>query len=332
MRLKKHIINSFVLPTGLIFLTAGIIFLFIDDTRPAGITLIAVSVLFVSASYIVMPRLLKPLKTIEEAISSLELNGQIDENSSSVADREPLIISLKNISERIGSQEKQLQKEKLRRLRSVIDGQDRERQRLARELHDSLGQSLIAVRLQLESTEKPGLSQVRTAIDLSKGMIDQAIDEVRRISNDLQPAALDELGLETALRTRIMELAAIAGIDATVESHGSLSRLEKKSKIYLYRIAQEAVTNIIKHARATEMTISLSRNEQTVSLSVSDNGKGFILDPTSYAHRNGIQNMRERASLLEGTFTIESAPKAGTQINVTIPYKRNEGDDKNITG
>jgi signal transduction histidine kinase len=332
MRLKKQLINRFVLSPGIIFFFAGMIFLLSGDMKPTGIALFSAGLLIMIAGFIIIPKMIKPLSRVELAIESLEKGNPLPSEAIAVTENEPLLGSLQRISERIGIQEKELQDEKLRRLRSVIDGQDRERQRLARELHDSLGQSLIAVRLQLESTEKPGISQVRAAIDVSKGMIDQAIDEVRRISNDLQPAALDELGLESALRTRTMELAAIAGITATFECNGSIERLAKKSKIYLFRIAQEAITNTIKHARATEMAASIARNDQTVILTLTDNGKGFMIDPKSYAHRNGIQNMRERASLLGGTFTIESAPKAGTRITVTIPYKRNEGDDKNFTG
>lgn len=332
MRLKKQLINRFVLPPGVIFSVAGMIFLLSDNLKPTGIALLSAGLLIMIAGFIIIPKTIEPLSKVELAIESLEKGNPLPSEAIAVTENEPLLGSLLRISERIGIQEQELQDEKLRRLRSVIDGQDRERQRLARELHDSLGQSLIAVRLQLESTEKPGISQVRAAIDVSKGMIDQAIDEVRRISNDLQPAALDELGLETALRTRTMELAAIAGINATFECKGSIERLEKKSKIYLFRIAQEAITNIIKHARATDMKVAIARNDQTVHLMVTDNGRGFTIDPKSYAHRNGIQNMRERASLLGGTFTIESALKAGTCITITIPYKRNEGDDKNSIG
>lgn len=331
-RLKKQLINQFVLPAGILFIVAGLLFLAVLHEPSAGVAFIIASILIISAGYLYFPTLLSPVRRVEEAIEKLEKGEAPSDVQTSVQPGEPVLDSLCRIWEKMRLQELKLQEEKLRRLRSVIDGQDQERHRLARELHDSLGQSLIAVRLQLESAEKPGTSQVRAAVDVSKGMIDQAIDEVRRISNALQPAALDEFGLETALRTRVMEMAAVAGIETTFSSNGSVERLEKKSKIYLYRIAQEAITNIVKHARATSMEVELTRNDQTVTLKVSDNGRGFVIDPVSFSHRNGIQNMRERASLLAGTFSIESAPKAGTKIIVTIPYKRNEGENKNPAG
>ncbi len=332
LKLKKQLFNQFVLPTCILFIIAGVVFLVFFDLGIAGIALILAALVLFLAGLILIPKVLSPVSLVEKAVDSLENGNQNLISESAPLKEEPILMSLGRISKKIEIQEKKLQEEKLRRLRSVIDGQDQERHRLARELHDSLGQSLIAVRLQLESADKPGISQVRAAVDMSKGMIDQAIDEVRRISNALQPAALDEFGLETALRTRVVEMAAIAGIDSSFTCNGSVERLEKKSKIYLYRIAQEAITNIIKHARATKMEVELNRIDQNVTLRISDNGKGFVIDPISFAHRNGIQNMRERASLLAGTFTIESVPKTGTRIIVTIPYKRNEGENKNSAG
>ena len=332
LRLKKQLYNQFVLPTAILFIIAGVVFLVVLHQDIAGVALISAAMVLVISGLLVIPIALSPVSVVEKAVDSLENGNQNVITESAPLKEEPILMSLGRISEKIEIQEKKLQEEKLRRLRSVIDGQDQERHRLARELHDSLGQSLIAVRLQLESADKPGVSQVRAAVDMSKGMIDQAIDEVRRISNALQPAALDEFGLETALRTRVVEMAAIAGIDSSFACNGSVERLEKKSKIYLYRIAQEAITNIIKHARATKMEVELNRIDQTVTLRISDNGKGFVIDPINFAHRNGIQNMRERASLLAGTFNIESVPKAGTRIIVTIPYKRNEGENKNSAG
>lgn len=331
-RLKKQLIFRVILPSAAILIIAGVLLSAFKDLPATGAVLVLTGLMAGISGILIVPRILKPVAEAEKAVESLENRKCLSDKAVSGQTEDPLLQSLYHISERIESQEKKIQDEKLRRLRSVIDGQDSERQRLARELHDGLGQSLIAARLQLESCEKPGISHVRSAVDASKNMIDQAIEEVRRISNALQPAALDEFGLETALRTRVMEMAAIAGIKATFECNGSIERLAKKSKIYLYRIAQEAITNIIKHARATEMTVTITREDQLVRLTVADNGKGFIIDPKSYAHRNGIQNMRERASLLSGNFTVESAPDTGTKIIVTIPYTRNDGYDKNTLG
>lgn len=238
----------------------------------------------------------------------------------------------RDVSEVMIKQQRELKEERYQRLRSVIDGQDHERQRLSRELHDGLGQSLIAAKLQLENAGSLGHSQMRASIDVTKGMIDQTIDEVRRVSNALMPAALNEFGLVTALRSRCEEMANASGVQLILESEGNIDRLEPRSKTYLYRIAQEAITNTIKHARASKLNLLLKRSGSEVIMKVTDNGKGFIFDPLSFAHRNGIQNMRERVALLHGHIDFQSEPDKGTQITVTIPYKTGNGKNQNHPG
>lgn len=240
--------------------------------------------------------------------------------------------TLTSIFQRIRKQENELQREKLRRLRSVIDGQDQERNRLSRELHDGIGQSLIAVKLQLENAETQNYSMMRAGIDSAKNMIDITIEEVRRVCNALLPAALNEFGIVSTLRALSSELGSLAGFKAVFENEGSLDRMSKKSQIYLYRIAQEALNNIAKHARATQVVMKLSRVNNIVTLEVSDNGKGFIFDPVSFAQRNGLQNMRERTHLLDGEFIVNSQPGKGTIIKVSIPYDTGNGKDQTDIG
>jgi signal transduction histidine kinase len=234
---------------------------------------------------------------------------------------------LASIFERIRKQEDDLQHEKLRRLRSVIDGQDQERNRLSRELHDGIGQSLIAVKLQLENAETQNYSMMRAGIDSAKSMIDLTIEDVRRVCNALLPAAFNEFGIVSTLRALCSEMASLAGFAAVFENEGSLERMSKKSQVYIYRIAQEALNNIAKHARATHVTMKIKRSNNIVTLEVSDNGKGFNFDPVNFAHRNGLQNMRERTNLLQGDFTINSEPGVGTTIKVSIPYNTANGKD-----
>ncbi len=240
--------------------------------------------------------------------------------------------TLTNIFDRIRTQENELHTEKLRRLRSVIDGQDQERHRLSRELHDGIGQSLIAIKLQLENAETLNYSMMRAGIDSAKNMIDTTIEDVRNVCNALMPAALNEFGIVSTLRALSSELGALAGFTSVFENKGSLDRMSKKSQVYLYRIAQEALNNIAKHARASQVTLKLKRDNNIVTLEVTDNGKGFIFDPVSFAQRNGLQNMRERTQLLKGEFTIKSEPGNGTTILVSILYNTFNGKDQTDFG
>ena len=244
----------------------------------------------------------------------------------------PLYEVLNIIVKRIRKQEDELQREKIRRLRSVIDGLDQERNRLSRELHDGIGQSLIAVKLQLENAETQNYSMMRAGIDAANNMIDLTIEDVRNVCNALLPAALNEFGIVSTLRSLCSELGSLAGFDAVFENTGSLDRMSKKSQVYLYRIAQEALNNIAKHARATQVTMKLNRIDNIVTLEVTDNGKGFIFDPVSFAQRNGLQNMRERTQLLQGEFIINSKPGNGTTIKVSIPYNTDNGKDQTDFG
>jgi signal transduction histidine kinase len=322
-RLNKHHYFNFVLPQLLISL---ILLIAIIGVTGFGLPTLVV-ILFVSSLIYINSRIFSNILQLRNTLENIEqgLVEGIDSDPKGIfAELNGL---LSTIFERIRKQEDDLQLEKLRRLRSVIDGQDQERNRLSRELHDSVGQSLIAVKLQLENAETMNYSMMRAGIDSAKSMIDSTIEEVRRVCNALMPAALNEFGIISTLRALCSEMASLAGFTVEFENEGSLDRISKKSQVYLYRIAQEALNNIAKHSRATHVIMKLNRINNIVTLEVSDNGKGFNFDPINFALRNGLQNMRERTNLLQGEFTINSQPGFGTTIKVSIPYNTGNGKD-----
>jgi signal transduction histidine kinase len=327
-RFIKQLYLNFVLPT---FLISGLLLSLL--VWKAGFGLISLLAFFLFLVMIfISNRTIIHINHLRNNLVKIE-NGSIttiDIKGKGVFTE--LNINLINIFQRIRKQEDELQQEKIRRLRSVIDGQDQERNRLSRELHDGIGQSLIAVKLQLENAETQNYSMMRAGIDSAKNMIDLTIEEVRRVCNALLPAALDEFGVVSTLRALSSELGSLAGFNAEFENEGSLDRMSKKSQVYIYRIAQEALNNIAKHARATHVHLKLKRADNIVTLEVSDNGKGFIFDPVSFAQRNGLQNMRERTQLLQGEFIINSKPGSGTTIKVSIPYNTGNGKDQTDFG
>jgi signal transduction histidine kinase len=321
-RIRKQFFQYFVLPTAIFLLAFGFVCLIGHTRSIILISLLVCLLLWGLVCILLLKKLVSSYSEVETALECLNRGEEvIHTKKMSLHYFSTFITSLKEISKRMKQQQDELEKEKVQRLRSMIDGQDKERQRLSRELHDSIGQSLIAVKLQLENAGAHSHSQMRASVDIVKEMVDQTIDEVRRVTNALMPAALNEFGLITALRTRLDEMGNAAGIKVLFESSGSNDRLDDKSKTYLFRIAQEAMANVIKHARATEMKINLSKEQEEVVLCIADNGKGFIFDPSCYMHRNGILNIRERVALLNGTFELKSQPNEGTIIRVTIPYK-----------
>jgi signal transduction histidine kinase len=327
-RFKKQLYLNFVLPLLLISIILCSIFIW-----EAGICVSSVLALLLFLVLIINSiRIVNHIFYLRNNLLNVEEGSfsPIDIKGNSIFAQ--LNQMLTNIFFRIRKQEEEIQREKIRRLRSVIDGQDQERNRLSRELHDSIGQSLIAVKLQLENAETQNYSMMRAGIDSAKNMIDYTIEDVRRVCNALLPATLDEFGIVSTLRALCSELSSIAGFKAVFENDGSLDRMSKKSQIYLYRIAQESLNNITKHARATHVIMKLLRSNNIVTLEISDNGKGFIFDPVSFAQRNGLQNMRERTNLLQGEFIIDSKPGTGTTIKVSIPYTIGHGKDQTDFG
>jgi len=324
----KQLYFNFVFPT--LFISLLLLIVLAWET---GAGLSSAIVLFLVAVLIfISMRTANHIYSLRNNLINIEKGSFINIQSKGNGIFAELNHTLTNIFQRIRKQEEELQREKLRRLRSVIDGQDQERNRLSRELHDGIGQSLIAIKLQLENAETQNYSMMRAGIDSAKNMIDITIEEVRRVCNALLPAALNEFGIVSTLRALCSELGSLAGFKAVFEIEGSLDRMSKKSQIYLYRIAQEALSNIAKHARSTQVTMKLRRENNIVTLEVSDNGKGFIFDPVSFALRNGLQNMRERTDLLDGEFSINSQPGNGTTIKVSIPYTTENGKDQTDIG
>lgn len=329
----KQLIWVFVLPNvGLISVFTLVLLNWHSSPVLAWVLLISIPA-FLLMNFAALRYFSRSYKKLESVIRSLDTGKSL---TNETFDSDPsfggIISDLNKVSLHLDKQQEELRQAKIISLRSVIDGQDIERQRLSRELHDGIGQSLIAVKLQLENAGSQSHSHMRASTDVAMGMIDQTIDEIRRVTNALLPAALNEFGLVTALRTRCEEMANAAKIELAFEHSGSVDKLENKSKTYLYRIAQEAITNTIKHARASKLTVKLQLTGQEVILVVSDNGKGFIFEPTTFAHRNGIQNIRERIALLNGSFEMNSKPDHGTTLRVTIPYQIVNGKNTNHSG
>lgn len=226
------------------------------------------------------------------------------------------------MSEQIHDKEKLLQKEKNRRMRAAFDGQDTERQRLARELHDGLGQSLIAQKLRLESFAQVDSEQDNEMVRELKVCADQLVDEVRRISNALMPAQLHQFGLVAAIRQHCEEVGRLGMMEVNFEASGDFNILSRKKKVYIFRMVQEALNNVIKHSGAGIVNIDLARNRDQLYLSIADDGKGF--DKDKICHGNGLHNLKDRVELLMGTISIRSETGKGTAVEIQIPYK----DDK----
>lgn len=203
--------------------------------------------------------------------------------------------------------------------RARIDGQDMERQRLSRELHDGLGQWMVAARFRLESTDCLRPEVNRQQIAEIKKMMDNIIEEIRRISNNLMPGVLQEFGLESALHAIARETGNAGKLSVKLNINTPLEGFTADYQLYLFRIIQEAVNNILKHAKATEASIDIHQTNNSIILIIQDDGKGFNLQQDNLFQGNGLFNMRERTHLLGGEMILKSRPGGGTSLYFNLP-------------
>src|SRR6056297_4348662 len=223
----------------------------------------------------------------------------------------------------INIRERRLADAKLKRLtQRVFDAQEEERGRVARELHDGISQILVGVRYALDTAKRRlSMADARASENLDRGIehLSGAIQEVRRISRDLRPGALDDLGVGPAIKALGEDFGTRTGIEVEFETVVFRNRLDDEAKIAMYRVAQEALTNVERHARASTVVIDVRGHKKGATLRISDDGCGIDhAQSTTPAAGLGLRNMQERIEQLDGTLRILSA-KSGTVIEATVP-------------
>ena len=212
--------------------------------------------------------------------------------------------------------------------RQLLKAQEEERRRIARELHDEIGQSLTAVRINLQrAMTSPDPSSTSSYLRESDELIDQVLQQVRHISLDLRPSMLDDLGLVASVRWQLDRTARLAGFVGHFTANPPEIRLPPEMETECFRIAQEALTNVVRHAGARQVDVALSRHGERLDLIVHDDGAGFDV---AAAHRHaarggslGLLGMQERAALLGGRITIEAGPGLGTKVHLRVPLAAN---------
>ena len=207
-------------------------------------------------------------------------------------------------------------------LRRVVAGQELERKRLARELHDETGQALTSILLGLRSIEESSKETARAPRGRARAARDRGRDAARRPSprRRAQPKALDDFGLVPALERLAETFAEQTDVDVHLQAVLGQDRLPAEIETALYRIVQEALTNVVKHAQASTVSVVLTRKGQSVVAVVEDDGRGF--DPTQTRDEGlGLVGMRERIALLDGRVTVESSERGGTTVVVEVPVR-----------
>jgi two-component system sensor histidine kinase UhpB len=208
-----------------------------------------------------------------------------------------------------------LEQERRESGRRVLAAQEAERVGIARDLHDEVGQLLTGVLLQLDAMAS-ATPAARADVDEAKEAVRRALDEVRRISRELRPEMLEHLGLESALTELATSFARHSGISVERQFDSALPDLSPETELAVYRIAQESLTNVARHANATRVEIALDAGHDSVVLRVTDDGRGFDGPPRE---EGGLRSMRERALLVGGALAITQTADDGAQVRLEVP-------------
>jgi two-component system, NarL family, sensor histidine kinase UhpB len=211
-----------------------------------------------------------------------------------------------------------LEEERRESGRRALEAQEAERLRISRGLHDEVGQILTGVLLQLGSLADVGAAQRASGLEEAKQATRQALEEVRRIAHELRPATLEHLGLLSALTELTTKFTDLSGIAIDRRFDPDLPPLSPETELAIYRVAQESLTNVARHAEASRVEVSLEKGFESVVLRIVDDGHGFDVDALPSGH-GGLRGMRERAVLIGGALAIKKGRTGGVEIRLEVP-------------
>jgi len=216
--------------------------------------------------------------------------------------------------------------EQLRNLsRQVLQAQEDERKRISRELHDVIAQTLTGINIRLATLKKSGRHSPKDFehdIELTQKLVENSVNIVHQFARELRPAVLDDLGLIPALHTFMKSFTTQTGIHVHLTAFAGLEKLAPAGRTILYRVAQEALTNVSRHAQASCVEVTIQKVANGICMKIHDNGKSFDVDRLLQGKggkRLGLLGMRERLEMVGGRFRIASAPDQGTTVTAEIP-------------
>lgn len=223
--------------------------------------------------------------------------------------------------------ESQAMQKKLRQLtRQIISAQENERKEISRELHDEVVQTLVGINVALAALGKGatiGARRLKAKIARTQRLVEHSVSAVHRFARELRPAVLDDLGLIPALHAYSTNLAARKRLKIQLTAFGGVEAMGGAKRTVLFRVAQEALTNVARHAQATEVRLTITEIAGAIRMEISDNGRSFAVRETLLAKnrkRLGLLGMKERIEMVGGRLTIESSPGRGTTVRAEIPF------------
>jgi two-component system sensor histidine kinase UhpB len=278
--------------------------------RELGI-LAAALVVMVLANLLVTQRLVAPLEQLVRVMREVDLLKPGSRVSVGGAPSEAT-----ELAETFNAMLDRLETEREDSMRRVIGAQEAERLRIAQELHDEIGQNLTAALLQLARVRKKAGPDLEAEVSAATETVRSNLDDLRRIAQRLRPQALDELGLTSALSQFSARLSAQVGLEIEAHLDSHLPALTREEELVIYRVAQEALTNVVRHAGATRSELALERGPDRLTLRVADDGRG--IDGRGEM-TGGIRGMHERAALIHADLTVGARAGGGTEVVLHVP-------------
>jgi two-component system sensor histidine kinase UhpB len=277
--------------------------------RAQAVTVLASLAVVLIANAVLLRRALAPLERLAQRMEHVDLlrpGQRLEVDRDDEISR--VVVSFNRMLDR-------LERERRESGRRVLAAQEAERVGIARDLHDEVGQVLTGVLLHLDSIAVSAPS-LREDISDAKESVRRALDEVRRISSELRPEMLEHLGLVSALTELTARFGRATGTQVDREFEAELPELGPDAELAVYRIAQESLTNVARHAGATRVTVALERDHDRLVLRVVDDGRGFAGEPPEHG---GLRSMRERAVLIGAALTVKPASPRGVEVRLEVP-------------
>jgi two-component system, NarL family, sensor histidine kinase UhpB len=275
-------------------------------------------VVMLAIELLLLRRALAPLRHLSEQMEAIDLRrpqNRLTLTGTEVAEISTFVTTFNGMLDRLAD-------ERLEVARAALGGQEAERLRTARELHDEIGQSVTAVALQVERMSTAKAPPTTEQLDEVARRLKETLDDIRRIVRRLRPEALDDLGLVNALIALSSRIARQTETLIERRLSGELPPLSAEQELVIYRVAQESLTNVVRHAEASTARIALEPGDGQVTLTVADDGRG--MERGGEAITTGIEGMRERAMLVGASLEIDSRPGAGTRVRLVVPVEAGE--------
>jgi signal transduction histidine kinase len=261
-------------------------------------------------------------RTVELAASNLELSLEITQRKTAEA-------ALKKSEHHYSKllEHSEVMQEQLRQLsRQILLAQEEERKEISRELHDVIAQTLTGINVRLAALKKEAALNTQSLdrnIARTQRLVEKSVDIVHRFARELRPAVLDDLGLIPALHSFVKTFSKRTHLHVELKAFAGVEQLDIAKRTVLYRVAQESLNNVSRHAKASRVEVSILKQADGIAMHIKDNGKSFQMERVLNAkgrQRLGLLGMRERVEMVGGTFCVEAAPGQGTTIQVEIPF------------